>query len=265
MIKNFALTVLLCVAAPIGALYLAAQNGAAHADTPDLVHRDVKPDNMSGRILLAQAGSGAVSSGGDGSAAPAPTATEAPVSIGDDYAKLKAAYDALKNGPKDGSPRTLLWAGLLAVAMKVLIDLLKLLSDRFDRGKKYIPWVAMISAVPIALLSHYAAGEGWMASVLIAGGGPGAVIVHELLGLFATKKAVDRERIPSWALPFATHRHRTALRADARSSRPMLATCRSRPRHTSTFEIADGRAIAGNRSRCTWTIVDVVAELLKAG
>jgi len=43
--------------------------------------------------------------------------------------------------------------------------------------------------VPIALLAHYAGGNGLLASIVVAGGGPGAILAHELLKLVSKSEA----------------------------------------------------------------------------
>jgi hypothetical protein len=60
---------------------------------------------------------------------------------------------------------------------------------RIAGGKSWMPLVAMGLAVPIGLLSHFVAGHSWFDSVLVAGAGPGAVFVHELIKRFTKKPA----------------------------------------------------------------------------
>jgi hypothetical protein len=129
-------------------------------------------------ILLAQADTG--------SAAPAAstTATSSPTTdptVLDELAKLRAQYAAIK-AAKDADGKMLLWAALIAGVLKVLLSVINLI---WRKPKKWLAWVAMGTAVPIALLSHYAAGNGWMDSLIVAGGGPGAILFNELLKLFA--------------------------------------------------------------------------------
>lgn len=103
-----------------------------------------------------------------------------------DLAALKAAYDALKAN-HDPALTTLLWAGLLSVGLKLGLSVFMRLV--YKETKSWTRWVALGAAVPIALLSHYALGNGWFASLIYAGAGPGAIIVHELLAAVAKPKA----------------------------------------------------------------------------
>ena len=102
-----------------------------------------------------------------------------------ELAALKAAYLALKANA-DPSLKPLLWAGLIAV---VLRSLLAVANAIWSKPKKWLAWTAIIAAVPIALLSHYAGGHGWMAALIVAGGGPGAILFNEILKLFVKKTA----------------------------------------------------------------------------
>jgi hypothetical protein len=98
---------------------------------------------------------------------------------------LKTAYEKLKAN-QDPSLKPLLWAGLLAVGLKTILSVLNAI---WKKPKKWLAWTALIAAVPIALLAHYAGGNGLLASIVVAGGGPGAILVHELLKLVTEKKA----------------------------------------------------------------------------
>jgi hypothetical protein len=103
--------------------------------------------------------------------------------------ELQAAYRAAKDNT-DKSARMLLWAGAIATALKFLLDLL----GRLAGGKTWMPLVALGMAVPIGLLSHFAAGHSWFDSILVAGAGPGAVFVHELIKRFTTKKPAEASK-----------------------------------------------------------------------
>lgn len=118
----------------------------------------------------------------DPAAQPAPVMTETPPTILQQLEDLRAAYMAIKDNT-DKSARLLLWAAAIATALKFALDLL----GRLAGGKTWMPLVALGMAVPIGLLSHFAAGHSWFDSILVAGSGPGAVFVHELIKRFTTK------------------------------------------------------------------------------
>jgi hypothetical protein len=106
------------------------------------------------------------------------TAPATEPSVLDDLAKLRAAYEALR-ASTDKSAKMLLWAGLLAAGLKLLLDLINLAAKR--KPQKWLAWVALGLAVPIALLSHYALGHSVFDSLVYAGAGPGAIVVNEII------------------------------------------------------------------------------------
>lgn len=107
--------------------------------------------------------------------------TAPPVDPGllDQLTEVKAQYDALKAARAAGDPTILLWAGLIATVLKLLLSTFNRFV--FAETKKWTKWLALGAAVPIALLSYYALGNGLFESLIYAGSGPGAIIVHELL------------------------------------------------------------------------------------
>lgn len=97
---------------------------------------------------------------------------------------LQARYQALKaNGDK--SAKMLLWAALIAAGLKLLLSGVNLLAGK--KPTKWLAWIAMVLAVPIALLSYFAAGNSLFDSLVYAGAGPGAIVLHELLKVFVKK------------------------------------------------------------------------------
>lgn len=120
-------------------------------------------------------------------AAPAPSAAPVtPPTIVDELKELQARYQALK-GNQDKSAKMLLIAGLLAAGLKLLLSAVNLLAGK--KPTKWLAWIALFLALPIALLSHYAGGHSVFDSLVYAGAGPGAIVIHELLKLFAKPKA----------------------------------------------------------------------------
>lgn len=113
-------------------------------------------------------------------AAPAPAVAPAP-SLTDELAELKTKYEQLKaaRSGTDGDLTLLAWAAMIAAALKVLLSAFN--RWVFSETKSWTKWIALGAAVPIALLSHYALGHTLFESLIVAGAGPGAIIVHELL------------------------------------------------------------------------------------
>lgn len=99
----------------------------------------------------------------------------------DELAAVKAKYEALKAAKGSGS-KDLLWFAYAALAAAVIRVLLAgLTAWRGDKPKGWAKWAALGLAVPLALLTYYAAGAGWWQAIVMAGAGPGAIIVNELL------------------------------------------------------------------------------------
>jgi hypothetical protein len=158
----------------------------ADSETPTLVNASSTDHLFEGQpVLIAQADSGSATV-----AIPpppdAPVITAPPPSLLDQLRDLQAAYQAAKDNT-DKSARMLLWAAAIAAALKFALDLL----GRLAGGKSWMPLVAMGMAVPIGLLSHFVAGHSWFDSILVAGSGPGAVFVHELIKRFTAKKPAE--------------------------------------------------------------------------
>ena len=99
----------------------------------------------------------------------------------DELAAAKAKYDALK-AAKDSGSKDLLWFAYAALAAAVIRILLSAIHVwRGDKPKGWAKWAALGLAVPLALLTYYAAGAGLWAAIVMAGAGPGAIIINELL------------------------------------------------------------------------------------
>lgn len=101
-----------------------------------------------------------------------------------ELAALKAAYLALKANA-DPSLKPLMWAGLISLGLKTILSVLNAV---WSKPKRWLAWTALIAAVPIALLAHYAGGHGWMSALVVAGGGPGAILLNEILKLVSKPK-----------------------------------------------------------------------------
>lgn len=118
----------------------------------------------------------------------APAITSTPADPLTELQALKLAYEALKAN-QDPSLKMLLWAGVLAAGLKLALTAFNRLV--YKETKSWTRWVAVSAAVPIALLSHYALGNGWFASLVYAGSGPGAIVAHELWTALTKKKVAQ--------------------------------------------------------------------------
>jgi hypothetical protein len=93
------------------------------------------------------------------------------------YDELHADYAALQNAKP--TEKTFLFAVMLAAILKYALDGVNALGKW--RYSKSMGWVALFLAVPIALLTKYIASKSWIEALILAGSGPGAIVVHELL------------------------------------------------------------------------------------
>lgn len=138
-------------------------------------------------VAHAQVGSGSAVVDVGSAAGSASAATPAPdQAMVDQLRELHAKYLAMK-AAADKDTKMLLWAALLAAGLKILLSIVNMLAGY--KPTKWLAWIAMGLAVPIALTSHYALGYSLFDSLIFAGSGPGAVVVHELLKLFGKKPA----------------------------------------------------------------------------
>lgn len=105
--------------------------------------------------------------------------------------KEKAAAESttvvLKTEKKDAEnvARMLAFAAILAVALKTLVSVLRSWKGFFTTDKQKA-WLK-IAMLVIGFLAFFASNIGfgipWWQSIILAGGGPGAIMVHELMKL----------------------------------------------------------------------------------
>lgn len=170
---------------------------SARGEAPYVLHVD---DTSPVPVLLAQADTGSAAPAAAEAPAAVPAADPAPAAeapaagsatdvppIGDplaELAALKAKYDALK-AAKDSGSRDLLWFAYAALAAAAIrIFLAGLTAWRGDKPKGWAKWAALGAAVPLYLLTYYAAGAGLWAAIVMAGAGPGAIVANELIKHF---------------------------------------------------------------------------------
>lgn len=174
LVVSFLLSLSLCAAIVTGVNYASAEEPAHYVVDATEVSPSAHPYRDT---LIAQADTGSAAIATDTGPASV-TPIGAPL---DELAALKAKYDALR-AAKDSGSKDLLWfayAALVAAALRLLLAAIN--TYRGDKPKAWAKWTALGLAVPIALLTYYAAGAGLWAAVVMAGAGPGAIVVNELL------------------------------------------------------------------------------------
>lgn len=104
-----------------------------------------------------------------------------------DTARAETKTSTLQTEKKDAEnvARMLALAAILAVALKALMSVLQSWKGFFttDKQKAWLKVTTLFVGLLAFLASNIGFGIPWWQSVILAGGGPGAIMVHELLKL----------------------------------------------------------------------------------
>jgi len=104
-----------------------------------------------------------------------------------DTAKAETTTTVLKTEKRDaeGVAKMLAFAAILAIALKTLVSVLKSWKGFFttDKQKAWLKISMLVVGLLAFLASNIGFGIPWWQSVILAGGGPGAIMVHELTKL----------------------------------------------------------------------------------
>lgn len=113
-----------------------------------------------------------------------------------DQAKdTKEAYDKVKSASPEEKKFAI--AGLIAVALNLLLTGLKRGMKLTKAKKKWLPYVALGLGVVIAVVERYALSGTWFDAILYGGAGPGAVFVQELVGAWKKEESAAEEATPA--------------------------------------------------------------------
>lgn len=102
---------------------------------------------------------------------------------------LKSSNTAMKANPEDDisdkMAKAIAAAGALALFLKMLMSVLKSWKGRVhtDRDKALIRAATLIVSVLTFLATNVGAGLPWWQALVISGGGPGAIALHEIMKL----------------------------------------------------------------------------------
>ena len=97
---------------------------------------------------------------------------------------LIAKYEALKDAYEsrdEASSALLAWSAIVAAFAWLLIAAIKRLGNLTDRGKQWLPLVALGLGVIAGGAASIAEGIPWWQALVVGAGGPLSVFVHELL------------------------------------------------------------------------------------
>lgn len=105
------------------------------------------------------------------------------------YDAVMAYRQAKQSGDTTGI--ALIIAAGLAALFKILLSVAKMLSKVFfstGKGKMVLRVITLVLGLAVFFTVKFAAGFGWVDAIIAALSGPGAIVVHELLDLFAGAK-----------------------------------------------------------------------------
>lgn len=96
-----------------------------------------------------------------------------------------AAVKAAEEHHKAQSAKLMAIAAVIAVGLKILMSLLKTWVGFFktDQGKAAIKAILVVAGFAAFVLTNIGMGIPWWQALIIAGGPPGAIVVHELMDL----------------------------------------------------------------------------------
>lgn len=101
-----------------------------------------------------------------------------------DTAKAETTTVVLKSQQKDAEnvARMIALAAILAIALKTLVSVLQSWKGFFttDKQKAWLKIATLVVGFLAFLLTNIGFGIPWWQAIILAGGGPGAIMVHEL-------------------------------------------------------------------------------------
>lgn len=121
-----------------------------------------------------------------------------------DKVKAETTTAVLKSEKKDAEnvARMIAFAAILAIALKTLVSVLQSWKGFFttDKQKAWLKIATLVIGFLAFLASNIGFGIPWWQSIILAGGGPGAIMVHELTKLIPVlmgkKKYVSKSDPP---------------------------------------------------------------------
>jgi hypothetical protein len=119
-----------------------------------------------------------------------PVTDAPPAAAADDIAgaaaKVTEAAKALKE-PGSPSPKKFLWAALIAAIANLGLSIVKRLSKLQERGKKWLPRIAVALGAVVGVCEYYLMGGSLFTAILYGGAPLGAIVIQELMGPVKSK------------------------------------------------------------------------------
>jgi hypothetical protein len=113
-----------------------------------------------------------------------------------------AAVKAVEEDQAAKTEKAIAAAAAIAVMLKLLISMLKSWKGYFasDKGKAWLKVITLGIGFAAFVATNRGLGLAWWQSLIVAGGGPGAILVHELQNLIPVllgkKKYVSKSEPP---------------------------------------------------------------------
>jgi len=93
--------------------------------------------------------------------------------------ELPGAIEAIKQS-EDKTVRAMAVCGLIAIILKIVLSVFKLIPAAIFKNKIFLKIFPLGVGLAVFLLTSFAAGEEWYNALLMAAGGPGAILFHEI-------------------------------------------------------------------------------------
>lgn len=118
-----------------------------------------------------------------------------------DQGEKTTAVKAVEQSQSDKMAKAVAAAASLAVILKLLLSGLKSWKPYFttDKGKAWLKIFTLVTGFVAFFLTNFGMGLTWWQAFIVAGGGPGAIMVHELSSLIPVvegKKKYTSDRPP---------------------------------------------------------------------
>jgi hypothetical protein len=125
--------------------------------------------------VVPDAGEVDVEAGDDDSAEPDHVAD-----IVEEVGGLPGVVEEIKEAKGDKTAMFMAISALIAIALKVLLSLLKLTGAAIFKNSTFLKIVPLVLGVLIYLFADFAAGVVWYEALIVAAGGPGAILFNEV-------------------------------------------------------------------------------------
>lgn len=120
-------------------------------------------------------------------------------------AKVAAAQKEKEKEQEEDGMKVIAFAAVLAVGLKGFISSLKSWKGYFKgvKGKAWLKTITLVVGFLAFIATNIGMGIPWWQALIVAGGGPGAMLVHDLAGLVPVLTGKKKDLPPSQPPPAA--------------------------------------------------------------